>query len=67
MGYGILQNGCSARPQLGRFISRDPIGYESGMNLYEYVASNPERYTDPRGLACCDYCTAADTKYFLIV
>ena len=37
--------------QLGRFVSRDPIGYEgSEWNLYEYVASNPLVATDPLGL-----------------
>ena len=35
---------------LARWISRDPIGYEgSPFNLYEYVESNPLRYTDPTG------------------
>jgi len=35
---------------LGRFISRDPIGYEgSRWNLYEYVNSGPTINTDPSG------------------
>lgn len=34
----------------GRFLSRDPIGYESESNgLYQYVRSNPLKYTDPDG------------------
>jgi RHS repeat-associated protein len=37
-------------PDLGRFITRDPIGYSSGLNLYEYVWSNPVIYLDPYGL-----------------
>ena len=36
-------------PVLGRFISRDPIGYNSGMNLYEYVGGMATRYVDPPG------------------
>jgi len=34
---------------LGRFMQRDPIGYGDSMNLYEYVKSNPLRWTDPSG------------------
>jgi RHS repeat-associated protein len=37
-------------PATGRFISRDPIGYEDGMNLYEYVKSGPVNGLDPHGL-----------------
>jgi len=33
----------------GRFLSRDPIG--DGRNWYVYVANNPVRFADPRGLA----------------
>ena len=35
---------------LGRFISRDPIGYASGLNLYEYAAGIATRLVDPTGL-----------------
>jgi RHS repeat-associated protein len=35
----------------GRFISRDPIGFEGGqVNLYAYVANNPVGMRDPSGL-----------------
>lgn len=37
-------------PSMGRFTSRDMAGYRDGMNLYEYVRSNPIMYTDPLGL-----------------
>ena len=37
-------------PQLGRWISRDPIGYSGGYNLYEYCNSNPILGLDPLGL-----------------
>jgi hypothetical protein len=37
-------------PTLGRFISRDPIGYKAGMNLYAYVNAHPVDGTDPMGL-----------------
>ena len=54
---------------LGRFVSRDPIGYEgSPWNLYQYVGSRALSHEDPSGLygtmpgygpgwdrsACCD-------------
>ncbi len=32
-----------------RWVSRDPIGYEGGVNLFEYVGSNPVGYVDPSG------------------
>ncbi len=38
-------------PDLGRFISKDPIGFAGGdTNLYSYVGQNPVNYTDPWGL-----------------
>ncbi|MCX5673920.1 MAG: autotransporter-associated beta strand repeat-containing protein [Planctomycetota bacterium] len=37
-------------PTLGRWLERDPAGYVEGMNLYEYVGSNPANLTDPMGL-----------------
>ncbi len=37
-------------PQLMRWVSRDPIGYDGGVNLYEYVGSRPTGGTDPSGL-----------------
>ena len=36
--------------QLGRFLTRDPIGYEGvSFNLYEYVHGSPINLTDPTG------------------
>jgi hypothetical protein len=35
---------------LGRFIARDPIGYEGGINLYAYVESAPTFWIDSLGL-----------------
>jgi len=36
-------------PELGRFISRDPIDYGGGMNLYEYCGGGPTGAVDPMG------------------
>ena len=37
-------------PLLGRWISRDPIEEDGGINLYGYVGNQPSRFTDPLGL-----------------
>lgn len=34
----------------GRFLSRDPLGYVEGWNLYEYANGSPLNFTDPSGL-----------------
>jgi RHS repeat-associated protein len=36
-------------PQLGRFMSEDPIGLAGGSNLYAYAANASTAYTDPTG------------------
>ncbi|MBY0588906.1 RHS repeat-associated core domain-containing protein [bacterium] len=39
-------------PNLGRFISQDPSGYDGGMdmNLYRYAFNNVSSFADPTGL-----------------
>jgi RHS repeat-associated protein len=44
-------------PNSGRYVSRDPIGFEGGINLYTYAGASPSRFVDPTGevvvpLAC---------------
>lgn len=44
-------------PELGRWLSRDPLSnaeVEEGPNLYAYVENNPINLIDPLGLRCCD-------------
>ena len=41
-------------PTSGRFLSRDPIQYAGGANLYEYANDNPLKYCDPSGLDAAD-------------
>ena len=37
-------------PQHGRFLSRDPMGYQDSYCLYQFVNNNPVCYVDPMGL-----------------
>ncbi len=37
-------------PEIGRWITRDPIGYLGGFNLFEYVGGTPISDSDPSGL-----------------
>jgi len=37
-------------PDLGRWLSRDPIAENGGLNLYAYVGNSPATYLDPLGL-----------------
>ncbi len=40
-------------PNIGRFISEDPLGFKGGINVYSYAENNPITHTDPLGLASC--------------
>jgi RHS repeat-associated protein len=37
-------------PQLGRFLTQDPIGMLGGINLYAYVGNDPVNFVDSFGL-----------------
>jgi len=51
-------------PNVGRFISEDPIGFDSGdTNLYAYVKNNPIMGVDPDGLFTWYYGGSAAAYY----
>lgn len=37
-------------PGMGRWMNRDPLGHEGGLNLYGYVENSPMDFVDPFGL-----------------
>jgi len=39
-------------PQLGRFVSEDPLGLAAGINQYAYAGNDPVNYSDPSGEFC---------------
>jgi RHS repeat-associated protein len=47
-------------PETGRWLSRDPIAENGGLNLYAYVGNNPINYWDRLGLAPGDPFSSAD-------
>jgi RHS repeat-associated protein len=46
----ILTHYRAYDPRLGRWLSRDPIGENGGVNLYGYVGNGPVNAVDPLGL-----------------
>ena len=50
-------------PGHGRWLQREPFGYVDGMNLYEYLRSNPLLWTDPTGWGPYKIGTAAPTPH----
>ena len=46
--------------RLGRFLQADPIGYDDGMNWYNYVGGDPVNQTDPSGTAKWEWSCAGN-------
>jgi RHS repeat-associated protein len=40
-------------PEIGRFISEDPLRFAGGINFFAYADNSPLRFIDPYGLRAC--------------
>jgi len=54
-------------PTLGRWLSRDPVGYIDGANFYIYVINNPVNIIDLYGLATANEYTFGEIENWAIV
>jgi RHS repeat-associated protein len=58
---------CTARyydPTLGRWLTRDPIGYDGGIDVYTYCNNNSEMNADPSGLDTQNQLLVAIQQWF---
>jgi len=55
-------------PALNRFMTRDPSGFNTGLNLYIYAMVDPVNFSDPTGLAAkpSESCVVSDQIVFNI-
>ena len=51
-------------PEQGRFLQRDMLGYQDGLNLHEFAGSSPLSFNDPIGLTAEDdvFCFAQELE-----
>jgi RHS repeat-associated protein len=50
-------------PQLGRYLSEDPMGIDGGLNLYGYGRNAPVNVRDPFGLAVTNDCLVSPDPF----
>jgi RHS repeat-associated protein len=51
-------------PMIGRYMESDPVGLGGGLNIYNYVYSNPLKYVDIYGLFCIRWGSDSENECF---
>ena len=59
IGRDFVTNASRLHLRYGRFMQTDPIGYDAGLNWYNYAGSDPVNSIDPFGLLTAAQCEAA--------
>jgi RHS repeat-associated protein len=47
--------------ETGRWLSKDPIGIQGGLNQYVFCGNNPVMFVDPLGLFTCEQLEVMDS------
>ena len=65
--HTVISNYRYYSPELGRWLSRDPIRERGGVNLYGFVLNNPLFWLDNLGMSGVENCTIKIYAFFIYI